>query len=72
MNRNLDGTKLTQDQLIQIGLASGDLNDKKVATILGANHSAKRTLSDLHDATRQGRLALFTKGHLTLDTRPDR
>lgn len=62
MNRNLDGTLLTREQLITLALQAG-MPPMKVATDTKTHVFA--------DASRNLRFRMWCRGELLLDTRPE-
>lgn len=61
MNRNLDGSELTRDQLIALALEAG---------FPAANVTRDVKTFVFSEASRRLRLAMFMRGELVLDTRP--
>jgi hypothetical protein len=64
MDKNVDGSEITTDQLCEMMRAIGKDPDK----ILGDGHGASMQRSDLLDATLQFRYDLWSKGQLKLDS----
>ena len=63
MNRNLDGSPLTDDELLSL------TPDRAVAEVKIGGHGGNMRRSILLDLTRQARYDLFLKGKLSLQTR---
>lgn len=70
MNRNLDSSLLTVDQLLQIAI-DGDVNIEQLRGKI-AGCSENMALSYLREATRDIRYEMFWRGELLLDSRTER
>lgn len=68
MNRNLDGTLLTTDDLAAMTLAHNLLTSEALADIKASLHNDALLKSKLLSLTADLRFSLFTKGQLVLNT----
>lgn len=69
MNRNLDGSLLSIDDLRAIAVHRSGANAKKLAELEGHLHSDNLFRSHLTNITGEARFAMFGRGELTLDSR---
>ena len=70
MNRKLDGTPLSTDDLIAIAKANG-ISDKEIQGVI-ALHNENLIHSKLDQITAEIRFRMFSRGELKLDTRTSR
>lgn len=68
MNRNPDGSVLTEDQLLVLAVAGGADRDALVSKIASL-HNTNLIRSMLTQASAKERFAAFMRGELELDTR---
>lgn len=70
MNRNLDGSELTDQQLFDIAVEGGA--DPQTLRAAVAGHGENYARSILIEASKQRRYEMFWDGELKLDTRTQR
>lgn len=69
MNRNLDGTELTDEQLLEWALKGG-ASEADLRSKMSSMHNEALSRSMLISASAQARFSAFCRGELNLDTRP--
>jgi hypothetical protein len=72
VNRNLDRSPLSRDQLVDLAMATGRITAAQLEARLADAHNEALILSYLLDFTKDLRFAMMGRGELLLDTRTAR